>query len=203
MDTTTASPCRIHARIGDFVFEGEGPQEVVKDEFELFMGCLCKLPGALPAKANGNGNHAENGQNGKPSVASEEEGLPKDFHDQFDRKNGSDDPAKPIANDLLARAFRVDGKSLSLSVLPRSKDNADAILLLVYGYATVRSQKEVGAYSLTASARQSGVMVARVDRTLSKMPTYIMRGGSGNATRYSITNLGIVKAEKLLAEMYS
>jgi hypothetical protein len=166
------------------------------------MGCLCKLPGALPDRANGNDKHTQNGQNGKSSAVSEE-GLPKDFHDQFEEKNGSDDPAKPTAKDVLARAFRVDGKSLSLSVLPRSKDNADAILLLVYGYATLRSQKEVGAYSLTASARQSGVMVSRVDRTLSKMPSYIMRGGSGQSTRYSITNPGIAKAEKLLAEMYS
>jgi hypothetical protein len=181
------SPCRIHARVGNSVFKAEGPQDVVKEGFDLFLGVLTSIPGAVPKT---NGKHPANG---KPNAA-KEEGLSEDFHEQFE----------PVTKELLDRAFRIDGKSLSLSVLPQTNDrNADAILLLVYGYAVLRDQKEIGAYSLAASARQSGVMISRVDRTLSKMPTYIMRGGSGQATRYSITNPGRAKAEKLLAEMYS
>ena len=200
METAVAA-YKLHVRVGNAEFKAIGREEAVKDQFDLFMGVVGSIPGAI--------SNGSNGQFKKPaplSGAPAESGLPEGYHDQFE---GEETPAESngsvpsITKELLDRAFRIEGNSVSLRVLPHGKNaDADALLLLVYGYHALRGQNEVGAHALTASARQSGVALARIDRTLGRMKTYIMRGGRAAGTRYTITNQGILAGEKMLADLF-
>jgi hypothetical protein len=201
MMEATAAPYKVFARFGNAVFKAEGPQEAVKDQFDLFMGVLGSKLEAV--QSNGSNGH----QKKKPAERIvDDPDLPEGHHEQFDEDEASpqNGEAGTIPKELIERAYRIDGNALSLRVLPQTKDrDADALLLLVYGYHALREQKEVGATQLTASARQSGVMLSRIDRTLAKMKSFVMRGGHGKGTRYQIANPGIVKAEKMLREMFA
>jgi hypothetical protein len=208
---TTAAPYKLCVRVGNAEFKACGPQEVVRDQFDLFMGVLSSIPGAVTKI---------DGKNGAKTVheAPHESGLPPDYHEQFEssadggvdpQANGSNGSSNNghfaiITQDMLDRAYRIEGSALSLRVLPHGKDqHAAALLLLVYGYDRIFGQKEVGAVALTEAARQSGVMLARIDRTVGRMKMQIRRGGRAKGTRYQITNPGMAEAEKLLAGMFT
>src|ERR1700733_2172223 len=178
---------KVSARVGNAHYRAEGPTEIVKEGFDLFLGVISKIPGAIDG-------HPTTPQVNGPArriapVVDVEVEVPRNYHDQFEDGNGgsldSSDVAPavgaitavkiaPVRPEILERAYRVDGAAISLSVLPQVKDPAaGAILLLVYGFHAIRDQREVGAIALTEAARQSGVSLARIDRTVNKMKLFI------------------------------
>lgn len=196
---------KLHVRVGNSEFRAVGPEETVRDQFDRFMSALATLP-AAPV----NGTVRPNRQ--PASVP----GLPDGYHDQFDDgldEPGSNDDAHlgngagghsgPVDGELLSRAFRNDGEIISLRVLPDGKDaHADALLLLIYGFQTINGVNEVGAMQLTEAARQSGINLARIDRTIAKLNGHVRKGGFKRGTRYQINNPGIAKAEGMLRKMF-
>jgi hypothetical protein len=205
---TTASRSKLFVRVGNAEFKAIGPQDLVKEQFDLFLGVVSEIPGAIAAVPR-NGS-AKPKINGTPKAIDPE--LPANHHEQFEENlteiEGIDVPLSngdvtPLTKEQIDRAYRLDGKSLSMRVLPHTKDpGADGLLLLVYGFHAILDQKEISALILAESARQSGVMLSRIDRTMARMKQFIRRGGRAKGTRYQITNPGIIAAERLLKEMF-
>jgi hypothetical protein len=149
-------------------FEAEGSEEVVKGLFDKFLQAL---------------KEASN----RPDTVV----LPAD---RIARAGPS------TASQLLTRIFAEDNNGeISLRALPQTESrDADAMLLLLYGYQVLKGEQTVMAGKLKRSARQSGVVVDRADRTLAPHGTLITRAGSKKASKYGLNNQGVKKAEEIL-----
>lgn len=177
MDSSTVSSYRLKVSIGNDHFCGQGPQDVVREDYERFLARAGKsgptedAAGSDPA-ANGNG------------------------HKQSEDRN-------PIEA-AWDRAYKRKDNSISLHVLPQGKSaNADAIVLLLYGYQTLLGQESVKTTDLMEAAKVSGLRIDRIERRLpASHKALIIRGGNGKGTRYSLNNRGLAQAQSLLDRMF-
>jgi hypothetical protein len=178
MSATTA-PHRIRVKVGNAEFDAEGAEDTVKSHFEQFMSLVASLPASMTNPVEQNGDGKENNNRTAESVVSERQA------------------------ELLERAFRVDGEQVSLRVLPPTNGtrDADALVVLLYGFLRLVNQQEVSASGLMAAARQSGIQRDRIDRTVPV--EFTNRGGHRKGVRYSLNNRGITRAEELLENMFN
>jgi len=105
----------------------------------------------------------------------------------------------------LAKLFRVSPQThlLSLCQPPEGKyPEADAVLLLLLGHKRLRNEEDVPVTVLTEALKQSGCQVKRLDRILTvyMKDHSVIRSGRGKGGKYRLTNLGLKKAEIMLAE---
>jgi hypothetical protein len=177
METTTVVPYRLKVRLGNHEFEAEGPEESVKEQFSRFVEL------ATAAKPTGNGN-----------------GERKNYWEKGADESG--DERDPYG--YLTRAFVQSDDRVSLSVLPQTKSqNADAIILLLYGYRAVLNRDNVQSTDLMDAAKQSGLRIDRIDRNLpAGHKPFVITGGSGKGTRYGLNNRGISYAQDLLEKLF-
>lgn len=169
---------KLRIKIGDAEFEAEGSEASIKFQFDAFLAALsaanAAAPKALPPlNTGGNGN-----------------GTP----DRVDKV-----PEKT----LIDRVFSL-GKDgiVSLKYLPKGdQKEADALLLLLYGYATLKGADAVLGTQLIQAARVSGITLDRIDRAISKHEALLLKGGARKGMRYSLNNQGRVKAEEILMQM--
>jgi hypothetical protein len=77
--------------------------------------------------------------------------------------------------------------------------DADALLLIIYGYFALKQQREVLSTQIGRSAAQTGLGIDRIDRVMAKNEPFCMRGGERKGTYYSLNNQGINRAKELLA----
>jgi hypothetical protein len=103
----------------------------------------------------------------------------------------------------VQRAFAVDGDRLSLRVLP-SGDNrdADALLMLLWGFEKLRGETTVSATTLMRAGRESGLQIVRIDRVIVVHSQYYQVGGRLKGTRYGLNNPGRSYAAKLVADLF-
>jgi hypothetical protein len=176
---------KLKVRVGEAEFEAEGPEDTVRDQFDLFMGCLADSGALRTGKLVKKPPQREDDTGGDPP-------------------DSSDDLDGEIDSTLLERAFRQDSKgSVSLRTLPNGESTtADALMLVLYGIQKIKGLHEVSAIELTASARQSGINLTRIDRTLATQSDYVRKGGAGKGMRYSLNNPGENKSAELLKSMY-
>ena len=181
---------KIKVRIGNAEFEATGTEASVQRQFEIFMG---KIP-----EARGSGSvPPPKGISGEPSGSGVPEGG--------DGQERADEPPTPVDRDILSRAFVQDSKGIvSLKALPPDgQDKAgDALLLILYGFLKVKNQTEVFVTQMATSARQSGVTVDRIDRTISGKSSYFLKAGSRRGGKYQLNNQGIQYAESMLGRMF-
>src|SRR5580692_4497519 len=102
---TAASPYKLHVRVGNAEFRAIGREDAVKDQFDLFMGVLGSIPGAI---ANGTNGHPKKPASPNRATPTEAD-LPQGYHDQFQVEEPESEPqpnvnAGPITKDLLDRA---------------------------------------------------------------------------------------------------
>jgi hypothetical protein len=169
---------RLHLKIGVHEFSAEGPVEVVQRDFELWKSLILEQP-AQPVQS------AQIDRTEKPSQATNQ-------------------PSK----EQLEKVYLADEKQdmLSLRILPRSDDrNADAMLLVIFGYKTVKGVDQTMVTQLKSALRQSGCMVDRIDQAAAKYVRqgFLNKGGMGKGGRYSLTNLGAEKAAALVSDLAS
>jgi len=182
MQATEAVPYRLKVRIGRNQFVAEGTVEQVNEWYAQF---LAASESHADRESNDAAQHALRGR--KAEV--------------------SDDTATEDDGDIEAAWNRVywrNGEKLSLHVLPTTKtQNADAIVLLLFGFQVLLERDSVRATELMESAKQSGL---RIDRILKRMPVshkaFINRGGNGKGTRYSLNNRGRAHAQGMLDRMF-
>jgi len=173
----TNSPHKVRIKLGDAEFEAEGTEESVKQQYADFLAALAARPSPTSQQ-----QHAPKPADGKPLPA------------------GSLDAA------LMDRVFNLDGDLVSLQFLPKTETaTADALMLLLYAYSTLKNQDMVLGTQLTRAARQSGLGIERVDRSFGKYETesLLLKGGAKKGTKYGLNNQGKVKAQEILNKLAS
>lgn len=169
---------KLRIKIGDAEFEAEGSQESIKLQYDAFLAALAATPKAAPVSPPGN-SFPWNGVQGV--------GAAGDIGANQDQ--------------LIAKAYNADGDKdlVSLKYLPKGDAReADALLLLLYGYSKLKGAEAVLGTQLLRAARQSGLPLDRVDRHIAKHETFLMKGGARKGMKYSLNNQGFVKAAELL-----
>jgi hypothetical protein len=168
----TTGPHRVRIKIGDAEFEAEGSEESVKQQYADFLAAMAARPAATATPKQ----QAPGGTTPPPDGAG-------------------------ITDDLMASVFKVDGDLISLQFLPKGENvKADALMLLLYAYATLKNQQMVLGTQLVRAANQSGLGLERVDRSLDgyEGQNLVLKGGVRKGTKYGLNNQGKKKAEELL-----
>lgn len=113
--------------------------------------------------------------------------------------------AKEFDQSIIARAFAQDDKGIvSLKGIPQTDDkNADALILMLYGFKALKGQDTVLVTQLAAAARKSGVNIERIDRTIAAKSAYHMKAGARRGGKYSLNNQGELYAEQMLLSMFN
>jgi hypothetical protein len=170
-----ASPLHsIRVKIGGDEFEASGTEQSVKEQYSLFLSARSTAP-SLPARRVDLGD--------VPPPPPPELGIPPE---------------------TVQMVFSVRGESVSLNALPRGENaDADALIMLLWGFAQLRNTTAVTAGVLMAAARTSGLQLDRIDRVLSSQQMYVLRAGAKRGTRYSLTNPGRQYAANLIATLHS
>jgi hypothetical protein len=163
---------KLHIKVGPHEFHGDGPEEAVKKSFEDWKSLIASTPAVE---------------------------ISKDVLNQSLRGNGS---ITRRDGDLLAKLFLLDEKRgiVTLRILPRGDEReADAALLVLFGFREMKEQDEVLVTQLKPALKQSGCNVDRVDAVVAKYQRegLINKGGSGKGGKYSLTNSGIEKASSI------
>jgi hypothetical protein len=173
---------KIQVKLGDSEFNADGPETIVKAAFEQFLLALAKVP-AAPAV------------NLKPPAMDSNGVPPKD-----------ELPAREPDQELLDRVFQKDDDIVSLRVLPqRSNPNwqADAVILLIYGFHRLANASEVLVTKLNQGLRKSGINLTRVDGIVEVHSSLYMKGGVRSGGRYTLNNQGKATAERWLKEQFN
>jgi hypothetical protein len=161
---------KIHVKIGDSEFSAEGTEALVKEQYDRFLEIVGNKPAA---------------DRSRPS-------------DQKPNSNGNG--IAPPPRDKLSRLFEVDGNGLvSLRILPRTDNrDADALLLILYGFKTQADKADVNSGQLMVAAKQSGLQMDRIDRVIAVHKQYVTDGGFKRGKRYGLNNQGVNKAQDLI-----
>ncbi|MEM6690913.1 MAG: hypothetical protein AAF664_15880 [Planctomycetota bacterium] len=169
------SAYHLRIKVGAAEFDAEGPVEIVRSDYESFLNLIERV-GTKAIEVRSQSSDPEP----TPNVGG------------FIEENTWD------------KAFLRSEDKLSLNVLPDTKhSNGDAILLLIYGYQTLFQQDGVTSISLMEAAKQSGLRIDRIDRSLTaEHHRLILKGGSGKGTRYSLNNRGISYSQSLLEQLF-
>ena len=174
MDTAT----RLKTKIGEHEFEAEGSPEHVREQFQMWQE-LVKLASAAatPRNAESNGKSSDTATDEKP-------------------KNTID------VDTELVKIFRVDGRCVSLTARPTTAQ--DAVLMLLYGQKSLRSNDSVTGAELHGGLGDTGgFAVGRLDRIMDKLAADgdVMSFGERRGKKYRLTNTGVAKARALAKDL--
>jgi hypothetical protein len=180
---------RLKIKIGDAEFEADVPENDVQLMYDRFLSMLAQRRTSL-FRQNTIDNNAP-----KRSLAIE---TPKDTG-RCSYPIGNQEPSD---SDTLARVFdlRRDG-TIVLKVLPKGPAQyAHTLLLLLYGYHRVKNEGFVLATDLYRSAEQSGSTIRRLASEYASNHRYVVRGGRGKGTNYSLNKEGLGIARDIIAK---
>jgi hypothetical protein len=168
---------KLRIKIGDAEFEAEGSQESIKLQYDAFLAALAVTPRAPAARGGEGGGGIDHG-GGRTTTEDQDQ--------------------------LIAKAYIGDADKdlVSLRYLPKGENReADALLLLIYGYSKLKGAEAVLGTQLLRAARQSGLTLDRVDRHVAKYDSFLRKGGARKGMKYSLNNQGFVKAAELLDQL--
>lgn len=172
---------RIKIKHGDSEFEADVPADKVQPMYDQFLATLEKRNPAAPSPFNAGGKNPD----GKPKA-----------------------PTQPLEGEadqqLLTRVFeaRADGM-VTLRVLPKGDTKeADAFLLLLYGFRRLKDEEDVLATHLLRAAELSGLSAYRPAHALAPHEPFVIRGGQKKGSTYSLNNQGIIKAQEIAARIF-
>lgn len=184
MDGTTY---KLRVRIGVSEFEAEGDEATVKEQYRMFLDAIAEAPGAPPVPR---------------AAASRSDERPLPF-DGGPAPAAAPDNGTGIPSALMDRVFSNIRGVISLRSLPQSETrDADALLLLLYGFLKLKDEFNVYGTQLMKAARQSGLNIDRVDRVISDHRGLYLRGGARRGATYSLNNQGEIKAEGIMQSMF-
>lgn len=179
-------PFKLLARIGGNVFEAEGKQEVVIQQYDKFLEVV-KQGHFVPRLAPGT-----------PKIPIQNQMV--DF---------SCDPFEPYSPSLLPtleQLLQNDTESTVLTLkvpFPGNHQEANAILLLLLGYRELRAVPEVSVIVLNQALTRSFGPVRRIDRALKTYTKdrFVVKTGRGKGGKYRLTSLGYQKALEKAIEL--
>lgn len=169
---------RLKVKIGSHEFDAEGSPKDVKAQFEEWKKLIVTTslsPSALPD-------------------------VGKAFPAQATGTQSSEGLQAPWG------IFNIDSKRKLVTLLAHptgeSRD-ADAALLVLYGYKQTLGQDEVPVTKLKESLEVSGLRPDRIDRTLSihVKAGFILKTGRAKGGRYRLTNTGYSHADAMARKL--
>ena len=172
---------RFRVKLGDAEFEGDVPPDQVQAMYQQFLSVLEKRNDPLGMFRGG-----------------KSPGAPE---------SKTPDAANPPGNfdeSLLARIFelRQDGY-VTLRVLPRGdQKEADAFLLILYGYRRLKNEDTVLSTHLLRAGEFSGLNSYRPAHALGSHESLIIKGGYKKGSTYTLNNQGVVKAEEIATKIF-
>lgn len=170
---------KLRIKIGEHEFEAEGPAEIVKQHFEEFKSLLSS-PASIRPVASRDSNTVE---------------------DEEEIENPHALTSTEVIDLVrLQRVIQRDLKTniLSLTCLPQGTSRTeDSAITLLLGHKVIRGVDLVKASSLVKGLAHSGCPIGRLDRVLARYirEHFIMKIGSGRASKYRLTNHGVQKAQ--------
>jgi hypothetical protein len=165
---------RLKTKIDQHEFDAEGPVETVNQLFADFKE-LVKASTAQPQKS--------------PAPVATSATIPNEFNDV------------PIGASELAKIMKVEGRIVSLTVRPKSIE--DAVLLLIYGQRVLQEKElTTGGELMDGLVATGGLSVGRIDRLLEKIGREgdLIVAGARRSKRYRLTNSGLLKVRQLASE---
>ena len=165
---------KLHVKLGDSEFTGEGPQDTVKSDYAAFLEAY-KLS-----------------QRSTPKVPAN---TPTDFAKPSGVAEGLLQKAFVRKEDIVSLRH--------LPPSDNSTKAADAAILLLYGFKKLAAVEDVPVTKLNEGLRDSGLSIDRIDRFIGIHNQLFRKGGQRSGGRYSLTNPGEAQAEKWLNEWYS
>ena len=172
---------KLKVKIDGQEFEAEGLPDLVTRQFEAFR-LMIQGAGLVT------GERAVHSEGRRPLDLAPHEPIAQADHRDVD----------------LIKLFRVSPQTqlLSLRQPPVGQyPEADAVLLLLLGHKRLRNEEDVPVTVLTEALKQSGCPVKRLDRILMVYTKdhSVVRSGRGKGGKYRLTNLGLKKAEFMVA----
>lgn len=186
MEAIAQAPFRLKTRIGSHEFDAEGQESAVKEQFNLWVQAITSAPQPPPQKTTVISTNVVDGN-------------------EHGGDAGDDGIIDGDAVDAIwNRVYKRDNEQVSLLVLPQTQTaNADAIILLIYGYQTLLKRDAVNSTELMDAAKWSGMRIDRIDRPLGNgHAQFVVKGGSRKGSRYSLNNRGMAYAQELLERMF-
>jgi hypothetical protein len=185
---------RLKMRIGEAEFEADVPENKVQPMYNQFLSMLERrhqAPGTPVSYASLSGTATEANRTPVVEVAP---------------RNGS--PIEPFGETpdkaLLMRIFdlREDG-TVTLKMPPTGADaNADALLLLLYGYYRLKNEEYVLATQLFRAAAQSGFALRRSANEYARHSRLVVRGGHRKGSHYSLSSQGLAMVREITARIF-
>jgi hypothetical protein len=161
----------IRVKIGDAEFEASGAESTVQKQYEAFLRAL----GPTTARD------------------SQQQGDPGESHGK--QSTGTTHPLDAH----LRKVFSIKGDDVSLLARPRgAQADADALLMILWGYSHLKNTTTVVVTDLKRSAKQSGLQVERIDRVISPHAQYYVVAGTRKGTKYTLNNPGDDYAKRLI-----
>jgi hypothetical protein len=112
-------------------------------------------------------------------------------------------PAESSDQELLTRIFDLgeDG-GVALKMLPTGPNmEADAMLLLLYGYYRLKNEECVLATQLFRAAEQSGISLRRPANEYARNARFVVRGGRRKGSHYALNSQGIAMAKEIVTKV--
>jgi hypothetical protein len=168
---------KIHIKHGTSEFISEGPEEMVREDYRLFLDLLKATP--VPVTT-----HAEqsNGSAAKSPLLTND----------------------PPSRDDLEQILSQDDENIALKYKPPSEfTDADGLLVILYAYKVLKATDQVLSLRLTAAAIRSGLSGTKASRILmdDENKKYVRTGGTRRGAFYSLSSLGVRRAEDIIKKM--
>jgi len=165
---------KLHVKIGNCEFNGEGPQDWLKEAYERFLESSPEnLKSALPTESREN-----TGETATP------QGVDGEI----------------LARAFVLKDEVVSLRHLPPS--ENTNRTGDAAILLLYGFKKLLKFQDVLVTKLNEGLRQSGLTVKRLDKSIAVHTALYRKGGQRSGGRYSLTNQGELQAENWLKAWY-
>jgi len=180
---------RLKMKIGEAEFEADVPENKVQPMYAQFLFLLERRSqsGARPIAAGVAAHQQEPDIEATFRIGPAAESLSGQSFDQA----------------LLSRVFdlREDG-AVTLKMLPNGPDkNADAMLLLLFGYHQLKNEECVLATELFRAAEWSGISLRRPAKEFIRNGRFVIRGGQRKGSHYSLNSQGFAMAKEIAARM--
>lgn len=178
---------RLRVKVGPHEFEAEGPAEQVSAQYDAWKEMIAAAS-LVTASAGVRGTAG---------------GIPAKVITEVKTREGYAAPWDIFGGDS-------DRDLMSLRVHPPAGDtrDADAILLVMYGYRKAGNQgaglTEVPVTKLKESLEVSGLRIGRIDRAAAPYlrAGYLLKAGRAKGGTYRLTNTGHAKAEELAHRLF-
>jgi hypothetical protein len=173
------APYRLKIKVGVHEFEAEGLPEDVREQFNAFRELIASVPVSVAASPQ---QTIIPGQN-LGEIAPKKEDV-------------------PVGELTLNKIMKADGRTVSLTVRPKSLD--EGILLILYGQKALRQNDSVtGAEVIDGLKTTGGLAFGRIDRVMEKIGKDgdIIVTGENRGKRYRMTNSGVAKARQIAQDL--